>query len=82
MAFIHRLNALVDSILMRTGKCGKYQLTGIGVSRVDIHLTASFINLDNIVDALQVKLRIYALREHVVGNGQNIHVTGALTVTE
>ena len=53
---------------MGTGECGKYQLAGIRMSRMDRDLAASFVNIDNLVDMSDFQLRIDALGEHVVGD--------------
>ena len=76
------MNALVDRILMGTGKCGEHQLSGIRMSGVDGHLAASFIDLDNIVDMLDIQLRIDSLGKHIVGDSEHIHISGALAVSK
>ena len=68
LSLLHCLHALVDRILMGTGECGKYQLAGIRMSRMDRDLAASFVNTDNIVDMSDFQLRVDALGEHVVGD--------------
>ena len=67
---------------MRTGECSKYQLTGIWVSLRNIHLGATLVNLCDLTNILDLQLRIDALGEHVISQGQNIDITGTLAVAE
>ena len=76
------MDALVDRVLMGTGKSGEYQLASIGMSGVDWHLAASFVDLYDIVDMFDIQLRIDSLGEHVVGYGEHIHVSGTLAVSK
>ncbi len=55
------LHALVDGILMGTGKCGEHQLACIGMSGGDIHLGAALTDLCNLTDILNVKFRVDTL---------------------
>ena len=68
VSFVESLHTFVDGIMMGTGECGKYQLAGIRMSRMDRDLAASFVNTDNIVDMSDFQLRVDALGEHVVGD--------------
>ena len=79
---MHRLHALVDGILVRTGEGGKYQGTGIRLSRWNRHLRAALIDFLDAVDILERKLRIHALREHVIGERQDVDIARTLTVSE
>ena len=81
-ALMQSLHTLVDCILMRTGECGKYELTCIRMSRIDVHLCATLVNLCDLTDVLDIQLRIDSLREHVVSQSQDIYITGTLTVSE
>ena len=67
---------------MRTGEGGKYQGTGIRLSRWNRHLRAALINFLDAVDILERKLRIHALREHVIGERQDVDIARTLTVSE
>ena len=76
------MHSLVDSILMGTGECSKYQLSSVRMTRIDMHLCAALVNLRDLLDVADLKLRIDSLREHIVGDGQDIHVSGTLTISE
>ena len=82
VAFFKSLHAFIDSILMRTGECSKYQLTGIWMSLRNIHLGAALVNLCDLTNILDLQLRIDALGEHVISQGQNIDITGTLAIAE
>lgn len=82
LSFLHGCNALVDRILMRTGECSKHKLTCIRMSRMNRDLAASFVNFNDFIDMFNVQLRINALREHIIRNVQNIHITRTFTVSE
>ena len=58
------------------------KLAGIGVALIDAHLGAALADVDDLVDILEVQLRIDTLGEHVVSNCQNIDVSGSLAVSE
>ena len=67
---------------MGTGKSGEYQLARIGMSCINRHLAASFIYFNNFIDMLNVQFGIDSLGKHVVGNREQIHVSGAFSVSE
>ena len=67
---------------MRTGEGRKYQRTGVRLSRRNRHLRAALIDFLDAVDILERKLRIHALREHVIGERQDVDITRTLTVSE
>ena len=48
----------------------------------DLHLGASLIHLGNTLDILDLKLWINALGEHIVSQGQDIHIACALAVAK
>ena len=52
------------------------------MSRIYLHLRASLIHIYNLVYILDIKLRIYALREHIICKRQHVHVSCPLTVAE
>lgn len=76
------MHSLVDGILMGAGERSKYQLSSVRMTRIDMHLCAALVNLRDLLDVADLKLRIDSLGEHIVGNGQDIHVAGTLTVSE
>ena len=78
----HSLYTLIDGILMRSGEGCKYQLAGIRMSGVNLHLTASLIYFNTLVHMLNGQLRINALGEHVIGYIHDVHIAGPLTVAE
>ena len=58
---VKSLHALVDGILMGTGKCSKHQLARIGMSGRNIHLGTALIDLCDLTDILNIKFRVNAL---------------------
>ena len=52
------------------------------MARVNLHFRTALIHLCNGTDILNSQLRIDSLGEHVVGQGQNIHISCTLTVAE
>ena len=48
----------------------------------NIHLGAALVNLCDLTNILDLQLRIDALGEHVISQGQNIDITGTLAVAE
>ena len=81
-ALLHRMYALIDGILMGSGKSGKYQFAGIRMTHIYMHLAASLIDLNDLLDILDLQFRIDTLGEHIVSNRQNIHITGTLAIAE
>ena len=79
---LHRGNALVDGILVRTREGGEHELAGIGMALVDAHLGAFLADIDDLVDILEVQFGIDSLGEHVVSDGENVDVAGPLAVAE
>ena len=67
---------------MGTGKGGKYQLPGIRMPWIHLHLRTALAHLCDGLDIFNLQFRIDALREHVVGNVQDIHITGALSISQ
>ena len=53
---------------MGTGKCGKYQLACIRMSRINGHLCAALANLGDLLYIFQIQLRVDTLREHIVSD--------------
>ena len=79
---LQRCHAFVDSILMRTGKCGKHQLSRIRVTFRDVHLGAALVHLRDGADIFDVQLRIDSLREHIISQSQNIYIACPLSVAK
>ena len=81
-ALLHILSALVDGVLVATGEGGEHQLAGVGLPVPHGHLGAALVHVLDLVDVGEVQLRIYALSPHIHGQGDHIHVAGALAVAE
>src|SRR5215472_15444979 len=73
---------LLDGVLVRAGKRSKDQLSCIGVSWMDRQTVAGLGALDHFVDVVETQPRIHALRVHVEREGDDIDVSGALTIAE
>ena len=76
------MHAFVDRILMRTGKGCKYQLAAVRMAGMNVHLCAPLVNLADLLDILNRKLRIDPLRKHIIGDIQNVHISGPLSVAK
>ena len=81
-SLLHGLHSFVNCILMRSGKCGKYQFTGIWMAHRYIHLAASFVYFFDLCYIFNIEFRIDSLGKHIVGNGQNIQISGSLPVSK
>ena len=68
--------------LVGSGEGGEDQLARIGMSRVDLHLRAALVDLGDLLLIGDVQVRLDALGEHVVCHGQDVHIAGALAVSE
>jgi hypothetical protein len=67
---------------MGTGKGGEDKLSRIRMTRINLHLGAALVYLCDFLFIADIKSRFYALRIHVVGNRQDIHVSGPFSVSE
>ena len=76
------MHALVDGVLVGTGEGGEHQLSGIGVTGIDVHFRTPLIHLCDPLYIGDLQLRIDALGEHIVSQGQYIHISGPLPVSE
>ena len=81
-ALLHILSALIDGVLVAAGEGGEHQLTGVGLPVAHGHLGAALVHVLDLVDVGEVQLRVNALGPHVHGQGDHIHVAGALAVAE
>ena len=82
VSLVKGLHTLVDRILMRTGKCCKYQLSCIWMTGRDLHLGTPLINLSQLADIFHLKLGINSLGKHIISQCKNIDITGTLTVSK
>ena len=76
------IEALVDGVLVGTGKGGKDQLAAIGVALRHAQLVAVFDGLADLRQIGEVNLWVHALGEHVQAQGDEIDVAGALAVAK
>ena len=67
---------------MAAGEGGKHQLTGVGSALIDVHPGHALIGGADLRHVGKVQLGIHAVTVHVHGQGDGIHVAGALTVAE
>ena len=76
------LHPLRDRILMGSGEGCKYKRAAVRASRIEIHTGIFLILVDDIEHVIEVQLRINALAVHIQGKGDNVNVSGTLTVSE
>ena len=76
------LHSFCYSVLVRTGKCRKYQLACIRLTGIYRHRCKFFIFIAYFGKIFKIKLRVYAVRVHVHCNGDNVGITRPLTVAE
>ena len=67
---------------MGTGKCGKYQISGIRCTLVNPHTGKALVFLADLADIGKIKLRIDTVAHHIHRQRHNINVSGALSVSE
>ena len=75
-------HALLDGVLVRTGKGSEHEVTGVRVARVHRQLRAFLDRACDAVDIRKIEPRIDALRVEVQGERDQIDVSGALAVAE
>ena len=68
ITLMHCLNPFVDRILMRTGKCSKYQFTGIWMTHINVHFITSLVYIDDLIYIFNLQFRIDSLGEHIISN--------------
>ena len=76
------MEALVDGVLMAAGEGGEHQLAHIGLPLAHLHLGAPLVHVPDGVDVGEVQLGVHALGVHVQGQGDHVHIAGALAVAE
>ena len=54
LSLLKRLHPLINRILVRPGKCRKYQLSCIRMTRVNFHLCASFVDIHQFLNIFQI----------------------------
>ena len=67
---------------MGARESGKDQLAGIGLTLSDLHFGDALVHLLELVHVGEVQLRVNALGPHIHGQGDHIHITGTLAVSE
>ena len=75
-------HALGNGVLVAAGEGGKHQLTGVGSALIDVHAGHALIGGADLRHVGKVQLGIHAVTVQVHGQGDGIHVAGALTVAE
>ena len=82
VGLLHILAALVDGVLVAAGEGGEHQLAGVGLAVAHGHLGGALEHLLDLVHVGEVQLRVHPLGVHVHGQGDDIHIAGALAVAE
>ena len=82
LAVLHGLDPLVDRILVGAREGGKHELARVGMALIHAHLVAALIDVDDLIDILDIQPGVDALGEHIVGDREQVHIHGALTVAQ
>ena len=78
----HRVEALINGILVRPRERGKHQVTAVRVALGHSQLVAIFDGASDFIDVGEIDLRINALCQHVQPQRDQAHVARALTVAK
>ena len=73
---------LLDGVLVRAREAGVHQISDVGRSRRSLHLGAVLHGAADLVDVREVDARINSLAEKIQAQGQQVNVTGALTLSQ
>ena len=76
------LQTLLDGVLVGAGEGGVDQIARVRMARVDRQVGAVLHRATDLVDVGEVDLGVDALGEQVHAQGDQVHVAGALAVTE
>ncbi|GAA5706153.1 hypothetical protein Save01_07009 [Streptomyces avermitilis] len=79
---LHRVEALLDGVLVGAGEGGVDEVADVRVAGVDLHLVAVLGGAADLVDVREVDLRVDSLREQVHAQGDQVDVAGALALPE
>ena len=78
----HRVQALVDGVLMAAGERRVHQVSAVGVPLGHRQLIAVLDGASDLVDVGEVDLRVHPAGEQVQAQGHQADVAGALAVAE
>ena len=67
---------------MGTGECGKYQITGIWLTLINMHSCKFLIIRTDFWHIGKIQFWIYAMCIHIHCQSNNVNVTGTLTVSK
>ena len=67
---------------MGAGKCRKHQISGVWLARVDLHAGQSLVGLTDLWHIREIQFRIDPMGKHVHRDRDDIHISGALPVSE
>ena len=67
---------------MGSGESCEYKCTAVRASLVNFHACTLFVYFAYMRHIGEVKLRIYALGEHIHCNSNDIHVSGTLSISK
>ena len=75
-------HALGNGVLMGAGEGGKHQSSRVGRPLIDVHPGTLLVGLADGRHVGEVQLRVDAVGVHVHGQGDDVHIAGALAVSE
>ena len=73
---------LLDGVLVRAREAGVHQISDVGRARRSLHLSAVLHSATNLVNVREVDARINSLAEKIQSQGQQVNVTGALSLSQ
>ena len=76
------VHSLGNRILVGAGEGGEYQLTGIRLSRAHGHAGEFFVGFHDGRHVGEVQAGFHAVGVHVHGDGDDVRISGSLTVSE
>ena len=73
---------LFDGVLVRAREAGVNQISDVGRARRSLHLSAVLHSAADLINVREVDTRINSLAEKIQTQGQQVNVTGALTLSQ
>ena len=82
LSFLSPCHPLGDGVLMGAGKGGEHQVSRIRRAFVYVHAGQPFIDLPDLHDMREIQPRIHPVADHVQRQGDDVHISGPLPVSE
>ena len=82
LLFFSPRHTFCNRILMRSGKCREYQISGIWSTVIYLHSCQALIFFANLWHIGKVKLWVNTIRKHIHCKCNDIYVTSTLTISK